>query len=654
MTMSPDRLRLLHGTDAPLPALRALRAGPVSLMLDGIDLRYLRIGSTELVRRVYAAVRDQDWDTVPGSVSGLALEEHEEGFRLEFDVSHSRREVDFSWHGTVTGDASGRVEYIFDGRAETGFPYNRIGLCVHHPWRETAGARFTARTANGEIDGVFPDLIGAQAFDGKVYSPLFPSYDRVEVELAGGGSLLLEFEGDLWETEDHRNWTDANFKTYSTPIGLGQPAPLPSGQVILQRLVITPYGVPAGKAAAGRVRLAVGAPTGTKVPSVGLGQDRDLHTPDQRERDVLAALAPAHLRVELRLDGSWRDALAAAHVTAAAAAAHLEVALFLLEEQAGELGAVAEALAAGAQVDRVLVMNGDSHTATPAEATRPALVAIVRAALEPSIRGTIFAGGSEMYFTELNRRRPDHSGWDALCFSITPQVHAFTDTDVMENLDAQAENVRSARAIAGAKPVVVSPITIRRRFNFHAAGDPPPTAAGELPDAVDVRQSALFGSAWSVGSVKYVSEAGASSVTYYETTGWRGVVERAAGPELPEKFRSVAGDVFPLYHPLADAIEWHGAEVLAVESSDVLRAVALAVQVGGATRLLCANLTGVELEVAVGPLEGDVVLRRLNESTAAAAAADPTAFRAGSEPAVADGELVLTLAPFEVVRVDPA
>ena len=51
----------------------------------------------------------------------------------------------------------------------------------------------------------------------------------------------------------------------------------------------------------------------------------------------------------------------------------------------------------------------------------------------------------------------------------------------MENLDAQAETVRSARAIAGEGQVAVSPITLRRRVNFHAAGDPPPTPRASCP-----------------------------------------------------------------------------------------------------------------------------------------------------------------------------
>ena len=144
-------------------------------------------------------------------------------------------------------------------------------------------------------------------------------------------------------------------------------------------------------------------------------------------------------------------------------------------------------------------------------------------------------------------------------------------------------------------------------------------------------------------------------MTYYETTGWRGVVERAGGSELPERFRSAAGEVFPLYHPLADAAEWHGGEVLACESSDVLAAVGLAVRASdGRRRVLIANLTSFEREVVVGPLHGELSLRRLNETTAPQAASDPAAFRASSEPASADGELVLGLAPYEVVRIDPA
>jgi D-apionolactonase len=655
MTMTAERLKLLHGSAAPIAEMRSLRAGPVTMLLDGVDLRYLRIGGTELVRRVYVAVRDVDWDTVPGTVTGLEVEQADKSFRVEFDARHARREIDFSWHGTITGDESGRVEVVLDGRAADVLPYNRIGICVHHPWRETKGAGFQARTPDGDIGGKFPDLIGPQGFEDGMYRALFPAFDRLEVELATGGRLLLEFEGDLWETEDHRNWTDANFKTYSTPMSLGRPAPLEAGQELRQRLVITPVDVPSSAGPESGVRLTVGEPTGSRVPAIGLGQDRDHHRPDARERELLGVLSPAHVRVELHLDRDWRDALAAAQETAAAIGSRLEVSLHLLEEHAAELPAVAAALAGGPAVARVLVINADSRMATPAETTRPGLMDAVRGALGEALPDAAFVGGTQFYFTEINRTHPEHRDWDGLCYSMSPQIHAFTDLDVVENLDAQAETVRGAHALAGDKPVVISPITMRRRVNFHAAGDPPPDAPGELPDSVDVRQSALLGAAWTAGSIKYLAEAGAASLTYYETTGWRGVLERVAGSELPEAFRSAAGEAFPLYHPLADATEWEGAEVLACESSDLLAAVGFAVRTGdGATRLLVVNLAPVEQTVAVAPVEGARALRRLNESTAAEAASDPVAFRRRSEHVMAAGELALTLAPYEVARVDPA
>jgi hypothetical protein len=653
---STDRNWLLHGTPEPPAELRTLRAGPVTVLLDGIDLRYLRIGSTELVRRVYTAVRDVDWDTISAEVSELRVEESEDGFRVEFDARHARREVDFSWRGTITGDGEGRIEYEFDGRAEEVCPYSRIGICIHHPWRETAGARFIAHTPDGEVSGSFPDLIGAQEFDGRVYHALFPAFDRLEVVLEAGGRLLFELEGDLWETEDHRNWTDANLKTYSTPLALGRPKPLAAGQALRQRLVMSPLGVASRALEAGPVRLTVGRETRTRVPAVGLGEDRDLHRLDERERALVSELAPAHLRCEVRLERvDWPERLAAAQEAAAAFGAGLELSLHLLRDHAGGLASLAAALEGGVPVHRVLVVNADSRTGTPAETTRPELVELARKALAPSLPGALFVGGTEIYFTEINRTRPEHANWDGVCYSITPQIHAFTDVDVMENLDAQAETIRSARAIVGDKPVIVSPITLRRRFNFHAAGAPPPDVPGELPDSVDVRQSSLFGAAWTAGSLKYVSEAGAASVTYYETTGWRGVVERAGGPELPDRFRSEPGEAFPLYHPLADAIEWEGAEVLRCESSNVLAAVGLAVRTDdGASRLLVANLTPHGADVIVEGLDGHFALRRLNEETAAMAGADPGGFRAIRAESRADGALALPLAPYEVVRVDPS
>ena len=656
MTTTPDRLRLLRGTDVPPPALRPLRAGPVSLLLDGGDLRYLRIGGIELLRRVYVAIRDSDWATVPGVVSDLQVDERDAEFRVEFDCRHAGAGLELAWRGTITGDANGRIEYVFDARAERESAYARIGICVHHPWRETAGAPFRASTPGGDLVGAFPELIGAQVFEDGYFHAIFAPFDRLEIEQHDGGRLRLDFEGELWETEDHRNWTDANFKTYPMPLGHGRPAPLAASESLRQRVVMTPINVASDEADAWPVRLRVGDPLPAVMPPVGLAADRDGHRPDEREAGLLAALAPAHLRVEVNLQrDDWEPALAAGREAAARLDASLELALLLREERLPAVTDLAAALSGSPRIARVLVLAADARPGARGETTPPELLEGVRAALAPALPGVPFLGGTEMYFAELNRGSAAAGSWDGACFSITPQVHAFTDLDLVETLDAEGETVRSAHAVADGKPVTVSPITLVPRENFYAASrapfpEPSPDA---LPTSVDPRQASLLGAAWTAGSLKYVVEAGASSVTYYACTGWHGVLERSTGTRLPELFLSQPGRPFPLYHPIADACEWAGALVLACPSTEPLAAVGLAVRAGdGTLHLLVANLTPRSLDVVVEGVDGEATLRRLDEGLAAEAADDPAAYRSRLEPVEARGSVSLGLAPYEVARLD--
>jgi D-apionolactonase len=631
---------------------RVLHAGPVSVLLDGIDLRYVRIGRVELVRRVYAAVRDRNWKTVAGQVTGLEIDARGDAFDVSFQVSHRGDDIEFDWAGTISGDPSGRIAYSFDGRAGIDMQYNRIGLCVHHPWRELAGAPFLARTSAGATEGVFPDLIAPQRFEGGFYQPLFPAFDRIEIEVAGG-SLLFELEGDQWETEDQRNWTDASFKTYSTPMALGFPHDVGADGKIMQRLTIVPTGIVASAKDEDPVRLSIGAATGTTVPVIGLGQASHEGALSDHEAELLATLAPGHLRVEVRLDREdWREAIARGQAVAARVGCALELALYLRPEHEQLLADLSSALRVGPRVDRVLVMLAGGRTATPDETTPSGLVDTVRAALAGMISAA-FVGGTEMYFSEINRTRPRAASWNGVCFSISPEVHAVGDLDVIETLDAQGETVRSARALPHGKPVIVSPVTLRPRVNFYATTPVPKPEPDALPDTVDVRQTTLFGAAWTTGSLKYLSEAGATSVTYYETTGWRGVVERDEGSPLPNVFPSRLGQVFPLYHPIADVAGWRGAEVLACDSTDRLAAIGFCVRgEDGGLHLLVANLTPRTLDVTVGAIDGAVRLRRLREATAAWATLESAAFRASSTVAEAEGALALRLDPHELVRID--
>ncbi len=47
-----------------MPEQRVLRAGPLTMLYENGDLRYIRLGEHEIVRRLYVAVRDRNWGTV--------------------------------------------------------------------------------------------------------------------------------------------------------------------------------------------------------------------------------------------------------------------------------------------------------------------------------------------------------------------------------------------------------------------------------------------------------------------------------------------------------------------------------------------------------------------------------------------------------------
>src|SRR5438105_9357584 len=98
--MLPENV-LYYGEEQPLPAQQSLRAGPLSLIFEAGDLRYVRWAEREILRRVYVAVRDRNWGTVPASLTNLRVESTGETFRVSFDVEHRQGEIDFAWKGAV-------------------------------------------------------------------------------------------------------------------------------------------------------------------------------------------------------------------------------------------------------------------------------------------------------------------------------------------------------------------------------------------------------------------------------------------------------------------------------------------------------------------------------------------------------------------------
>jgi hypothetical protein len=647
--------RLLTGRTTAPPDLIELRAGPVMLLLDGPDLRHVRLGDVELVQRVYVALRDAPWNTIPAVLSDVRVDQGPAAFRVEFDARHVHEDIDFTWRATIDGAPDGRITYELDGVCHGTFTYSKIGFNVHHALDRAIGHSYRARTEHGELRGLLPKALEPQrVVDGKLTGMLAP-YSEIAIEVAPGLEAIVALEGDLLELQDHRNWADGNFKSYATPLALGFPFDSTDGQRIRQVLTIGSAGsVPAAEPERPptiTVGAALGGPL-RSLPPIGFGQPGHGEALSPHEASLIAALRPAHLRVDLPMgDPSLPAQLDRAAADARSVGAALELAIHANDASGPVLAHLATQLrAAHVGVARVLVYDLREGISALLGLTRPSVVRLVREHLEPVTGEVPFAGGTNQSFSDINRDRPTDPVITGLCFSISPTVHAADDASIVENLVGQSEVVQMARSIADGRSVAVSPVTIATRFGPYPGG---PSAPGELPAAVDLRQASLLGAAWTVGSIKHLAESQADSVTFYETTGWRGVVERDAGSPDP-RFPSRPGQVFPMYHAFSDVAEWRSGRVLGAVSTDPLIVEALAVEDTTGTHLLVAHLTRTPGRVVVAGLPGRTAsVRKLDASTAREAAADPIAFRGRSSSAeIVGGRLELDLAAYAIARVD--
>src|SRR5436309_1746995 len=85
---------LYYGKDEPPPEQIALRAGPLLLLYESGDLRYIRLGEREILRRVYVAVRDRNWGTILPVMSNVRIEQAEDSFQISYDIENRRGDID--------------------------------------------------------------------------------------------------------------------------------------------------------------------------------------------------------------------------------------------------------------------------------------------------------------------------------------------------------------------------------------------------------------------------------------------------------------------------------------------------------------------------------------------------------------------------------
>lgn len=570
------------------PPLQVLQAGALAAHFGPGGLRWICWNGVEVLRAVQFLLRTPGWGTPVPVISDMAARQDAAGFAVSYVAHYGQAGSGVVVRVAYAGAATGTLTAEADIRAEAPFDTNRAGFVILHALAGFAGTEVLIDHASAPPRRlVIPTQI----------SPGQPVFDirAVTHQPVTGLTVTTRLEGDVFEMEDHRNWSDASFKTYSRPIGLPYPYQLLPGQPVAQSVTvsITDTG------ASGRAISAVPVPAvnGQRLPGYALpldglaGAAAALAWPE-----ALRMLAPQWvlLRLDAGLGGADDLAPLAQLLSLTGARLDLVVILAGIDDTAAdaELAALARRFAVvGVTVDQISAFAGiDAQSFQPGEPRPPHPSETgLAASLDRHFKGVPRIGGTPAFFTEFNRKRPGAGLWDALRFATTPVVHAADDLSVMETLQALPHIMASATALAAGTALSVGPIGIGARLNPYGTApslNPPEARIGMA--ARDPRARGLFAAAWTVGYLAQIAAFQPRQFAFGAPTGPFGLIStpqdypRALWDDLP------GGSLYPLYHVACWIAGAAGADLISAQIAD---GVAQIVWHKDRRQALIANLT---------------------------------------------------------------
>lgn len=603
---------------------RVVYAGPLSLSLCSGEIRNLSFGDQEIVRRVYVAIRDKYWNTVKPELSGLRIRKGRNTLKAEFTCRHKRGLIDFEWQGLIEGDKNGRVSFAMSGTANSSFETNRISICVLLPLAQWQGKRCAVELTTGKQT--------VATLPGKIISPHQPlkNVRVLRCKLKVGLQADLQFEGDTFEMEDQRNWTDASFKFYCPPLIDNIPFRIKKDQSFFQKVLVltntkTMHAAPAQNVSPLQ---ATRSKKSYYIPEIGLVLSASSQKLSLKVTRLIQSAAVSHMRADIRFDNNdWQRSLRSSMQKSIELQLPLELAVHFQKDPA-VLARDASLLAKEIAVIGVSPVRCIVHKIGEKVTPQETLAAFRKAF--PKMETVV---GTDGYFVEINRKSPPWMQANAVCYSANPQVHTFDDAAVMDNIYGQHHVLSAARALFPNKKIVVSPITFRPRFN---------PLSPHKDHGPDPRQKTLFGAAWTLGSIIQSACGGASSVTYFETFGDYGIME------------SGGARVFPMYHVFADIGEFAAGRLRPLEGGRERGVTGCLLEKEGRSCFLIANLTPARQTIAFASPSQAMRCRVLCGKSVARACAQPMAFRQESGRTVYSkaGNCSALLDAYTVLRLD--
>ncbi len=468
-----------------------LHHGPITVQVQDGGLRNLTCNGIEVLRALTYPVRNRDWGTCLTRTTGQDIT----------PTTYTRHFTDPD--GSFSGTFRARLTSPNDLVADVTFTFhrateiNRAGFTLLHPIKGVAGQPLTIHHPDGSTTvTTFPALI-SPAQPARSIAGLTHSVNGTTVEIA--------LQGDVFEMEDQRNWSDASFKTYCRPLSLPYPYAVAKDAVIRQSLTLNLAETSKPTSATRRPSTAT-----ARLPQVLLAHEHGLTS--------VAGLAQGHglpILFRLTAETPTTDILAAARVPTLA----LEIIfddLPDLSHQIARAGAVGMIPIRVTALPRPFLKSYQPDAIWPTGAQPADALPLLRAAFPKALVG----GGSLTNFTELNRHRPNPAQVDFVTFGNTAIVHAADDVSVRQTLEALPEIFTSAQAIAAGKPLHLGLFSIGMRSNPYGDATAPNPDGLRLPMAMaDPRQPTPFAAAYAVAILAHAARAGVKSLALAMTDG---------------------------------------------------------------------------------------------------------------------------------------
>jgi len=607
MSTEPSLALRLYGTDEPVEKPRVLSAGGLTAEFESGNLRYIRYGGVEIIRAISFIVRDKDWGTYNPEISKLSVAESDGGFVVHYSALARDDKQSFRYEADIQGSADGKLSFHCTGEAEAAFLTNRTGFVILHPLDGVAGAPVEITHVDGKVvKGRFPAEI----------DPVQPMMGLRSLthEARPGLRVACLMEGDTYEMEDQRNWTDASYKTYVRPLALPWPYTLAAGETIDQRITLNVIGGVPAEAGDDKIGVRIGEQIGT-VPPLGIGLDPDDVEQSGEAVATLRQVVPHHLICHYDpRRGHDADSLRQQQEVARELGAEpwLEAIIVSVDKFADEIARLGD-IVGGLDMpfETVLVSPAaDLKCTLPGSPWPPcppfdALYHAARAAFPQARLG----GGMFSYFTELNRKRPPVDLLDLVSFTTSAMVHAGDDRSMTESLQSLPAIAKTAGTIASTRPYSVGPSAIGMRANPY--GDQPKSNPRNIRQAMnwnDPRQRGQLGAAWNLGYFARFAYGGASAIALGGLTGPFGVLHSPA--PYPQPWYDDQGGMFPVFHILRGLAALRGAALRRIDISRPDSVLGLAAESPAATEVWLANLT--EKEELVHFDAGDFEIAYLN------------------------------------------